>query len=142
MTEQARRLFNSDFQTHTYAKLIHVWFGHLKCVLYHPHIFRATGFFGKNDFDDVEAKLDFRVAQQPQVIESNLAEVALFCRVHRLAWRAKVLVHTRFDLDEHQPFAVTADDVNLPCPAAKAANKDLVAAPTQMAGGPFLAAPA
>jgi hypothetical protein len=122
------------------AQSINIRLTQVEGILDETDIVRTSGALGLDNFDNVETKMNPRIAQEAKIIQRPPAQVALLLAIHCFARRAELLRLAGLDLDEHKPVLVARDNVDFRLAAAEIAEQDLVAAPAQVFGGGFLTA--
>ena len=93
----------------------------------------------EEDFDDVEAVVDARVAEFAEVGLGGADEFGAFLGVDGLARFAVAVVAAAFDFDEGEDFAFAADEVDFVVADAEVAEEDFEAVSLDETGGDFFA---
>ena len=95
-----------------------------------------------DDLDDVEAKDDVRIIEQPQPCERATGDERLLVAIHRRRGRAEVAGASRFYLDEDEFVSVAADDIDFAAPRrAEVFVENFESVPPQVPGGQRLPTP-
>ena len=76
-----------------------------------PNLVHST--FAQQHLDDVEADVDGRITQQPQIIERRLRQQSLFAQIDRSRRSNPLFVRARLDFNEDQDFAIAKNEVRL-----------------------------
>src|ERR1039457_5723476 len=121
-------------------QLVDEWFGEVEGILNDANVVGFLRALSDDDFDDVEAKMDPRVAEHAQVIERGFAKVALLVAVDRFTRRTELFGFACLDFDEHEPVLVSGGEINPGFATAKILQENLVAASTEISCGGFFAA--
>ena len=101
----------------------------------------GLGVFRDDNFDDVEAKKNVGIIQEPEPGQTAAGNSLLLGAIHRVEWTSEIFARPRFHLDEDKRVFVAADDVDLaPASAAKITIEDFVTVPPQEPAGQFLPA--
>jgi hypothetical protein len=88
--------------------------------------------FGDNYFDDIEAKKDVGIIEQPQPGKTAARNSFLFIAINGVGRPSKIFVPPRFYFNKDECVVVTANDVDLASGAsAKITIEDLVTVPPQ-----------
>src|SRR5579859_7560875 len=101
----------------------------IKGVLDDPYIVRLACFLLQDNLYDVETKMNPGIAQQPQVIECGLAQIALFFPLDGFTRRTELFRLAGLDLNEHQPVFVAGNDIDLGFSTVEVLQKNLVTVP-------------
>jgi hypothetical protein len=95
--------------------------------------------FGDNYFDDIEAKQNIWIVQQPQPGEPAPRNSFSLITIDRIKRPAEVFARPCFYLDENERVAIAADDIDLAAGApAEITIQDFVTVPPQEPAGQVL----
>ena len=74
--------------------------------------------FGDNHFDDIEAKENIGIIEQPQPGEAAARDSFLFVAIDGVEGSSEIFARPRFHFDENQRVALATDDVDFAAGAA------------------------
>src|SRR6266850_3101799 len=134
-TDGKRRTARKALSTSINERLAQV-----ECILDEADVAGFLRAVGNDDLNDVEAEMNPRVAEQPQIIERSFADVALLLALDRLTRQAEFLCLAGLYLDEYEPILLAGDDINLRLAATEVLQENLVTVAAQVFRRRFLAA--
>ena len=112
------------------TSLIDIWLGQGEGVA--DQLDARLFAFGDNHFDDIEAKENIGIIEQPQPGEAAARDSFLFVPINGVEGSSEIFARPRFHFDENQSVALATDDVDFaPGAAPEITIQDLVTVAAQ-----------